>query len=117
LEKLQKKSEENVMCRIFAHQPQRNYESQTRSLRIGGHSTSVRLEMAFWDTLEEIASKEGTSLARFLTNLHDEVLSHHGEASNFASLLRCCCLIYTSSRTGAATPHYQGINQPLETAE
>jgi predicted DNA-binding ribbon-helix-helix protein len=71
--------------------------------------------MAFWDTLEEIASKEGTSLARFLTNLHDEVLSHHGEASNFASLLRCCCLIYTSSR--AATPHYQGINQPLETAE
>jgi predicted DNA-binding ribbon-helix-helix protein len=105
------------MCRIFAHQPQRNYESQTRSLRIGGHSTSVRLEMAFWDTLEEIASKEGTSLARFLTNLHDEVLSHHGEASNFASLLRCCCLIYTSSLAGAATPRYEGVHRPLETAE
>ena len=68
-------------------------------------------------SLEEIAAKEGTSLARFLTNLHDEVLSHHGEASNFASLLRCCCLIYTSSLAGAATPHYEGINRPLETAE
>jgi len=45
------------MCRLFAHQPQRDYESQTRSLRIGGHSTSIRLEMSFWDTLEEMARK------------------------------------------------------------
>ena len=49
------------MCQLFAHQPQRDYESQTRSLRIDGHCTSIRLEMAFWDTLEEIASKEDMS--------------------------------------------------------
>jgi predicted DNA-binding ribbon-helix-helix protein len=36
-------------------------------LRIGGHCTSIRLEMSFWDTLEEIAAKEGMSLAKFLT--------------------------------------------------
>src|SRR5436309_9228687 len=82
------------MCHLFAHQPQRDYESQTRSLRMGGHSTSIRLEMSFWDTLEEIAAKEGMSLAKFLTTLHDEVLDHHGEVKNFASLLRCSCLIY-----------------------
>ena len=82
------------MCHLFAHQPQRDYESQTRSLRIGGHCTSIRLEMSFWDTLEEIAAKEGMSLAKFLTTLHDEVLDHHGEVKNFASLLRCSCLIY-----------------------
>ena len=82
------------MCHLFAHQPQRDYESQTRSLRIGGHSTSIRLELAFWDTLEEIAAKEGMSLGKFLTILHDEVLEHHGEVRNFASLLRCSCLIY-----------------------
>ena len=52
------------MCHLFAHQPQRDYESQTRSLRIGGHCTSIRLEMSFWDTLEEIAAKEGMSLAQ-----------------------------------------------------
>ena len=46
------------MCHLFAHQPQRDYKSQTRSLRIGGHCTSIRLEMSFWDTLEEIAAKE-----------------------------------------------------------
>ena len=82
------------MCQLFAHQPQRDYESQTRSLRIDGHCTSIRLELAFWDTLEEIAAKEDMSLAKFLTQLYSEVLDHHGEVNNFASLLRCSCLIY-----------------------
>lgn len=93
------------MCRLFAHQPQRDYESQTRSLRIGGHSTSIRLEMAFWDTLEEIAAKEGMSLAKFVTTLYAEVLDHHGEVKNFASLLRCSCLIYRAKAT-AAQPEF-----------
>ncbi|WP_315779033.1 MULTISPECIES: ribbon-helix-helix domain-containing protein [unclassified Bradyrhizobium] len=87
------------MCHLFAHQPQRDYASQTRSLRIGGHSTSIRLEMAFWDTLEEIAAKEGMSLAKFVTTLYAEVLDHHGEVKNFASLLRCSCLIYRAKAT------------------
>ena len=52
------------MCRLFAHQPERDYKSQTRSLRIGGHCTSIRLEMSFWDTLEEIAAKENMSIAK-----------------------------------------------------
>jgi predicted DNA-binding ribbon-helix-helix protein len=93
------------MCQLFAHQPQRDYESQTRSLRIDGHSTSIRLEMAFWDTLEEIASKEDMSLAKFLTKLHSEVLDHCGEVHNFASLLRCSCLIYRS-RAAAVVPDF-----------
>jgi len=94
------------MCHLFAHQPQRDYESQTRSLRIGGHSTSIRLELAFWDTLEEIAAREGMSLAKFLTTLYHEVLDHHGEVKNFASLLRCSCLIYRS-RSAVAIPAFR----------
>src|SRR5450830_9917 len=89
------------MCSLFAHQPQRDYESQPRSLRIGGHCTSIRLEMSFWDTLEEIAAKEEMTLAKFLGKLYQEVLDHHGEVNNFASLLRCSCLIY---RSRAAAP-------------
>jgi predicted DNA-binding ribbon-helix-helix protein len=61
--------------------------------------------MAFWDTLEEIAGKEGLSLAKFLTKLHTEVLDHHGEVNNFASLLRCSCLIYRS-KSAVATPDF-----------
>lgn len=92
------------MCRLFAHQPQRDYESQTRSLRIGGHCTSIRLEMSFWDTLEEIAAKEGISVAKFVTLLYGEVLDHHGEVKNFASLLRCSCLIYRARAMNETTP-------------
>ncbi|MBR0794621.1 ribbon-helix-helix domain-containing protein [Bradyrhizobium jicamae] len=97
------------MCQLFAHQPQRDYQSQTRSLRIDGHCTSIRLEMSFWDTLEEIAVKEGMTLAKFLTTLHNEVLDHRGEVNNFASLLRCSCLIYRSRASApAAVPDYRG---------
>ena len=104
------------MCRLFAHQPQHDYESQTRSLRIGGHSTSIRLEMAFWDTLEEIAAKEGMSLAKFVTTLYAEVLDHHGEGKNFASLLRCSCLIYRAKAT-AALPDFRAAAAIMDAAE
>ena len=65
--------------------------------------TLIRLEMSFWDTLEEIAAKEEMSLAKFLTTLHNEVLDHHGEVNNFASLLRWSCLIYRS-KSAAVVP-------------
>jgi predicted DNA-binding ribbon-helix-helix protein len=45
------------------------------------------------------------SLAKFLTQLHNEVLDHHGEVNNFASLLRCSCLIYRS-RSAAVMPDF-----------
>lgn len=82
------------MCQIFAGQAPENYASQTRSVRIGGHCTSIRLEAAFWAILEEVAAHQGMSLGKFVTKLHDEVLELHGEVGNFASLLRCSCLIY-----------------------
>jgi predicted DNA-binding ribbon-helix-helix protein len=105
------------MCQLFAHQPQRDYESQTRSLRIDGHCTSIRLEMAFWDTLEEIANKEGMSLAKFLTRLHSEVLDHCGEVHNFASLLRCSCLIYRSKALAPMPNFIQDSGSRLVAAE
>lgn len=104
------------MCTLFAHQPSRDYESQTRSLRIGGHCTSIRLEMAFWDTLEEIAAQQGLGLAKFLTTLHDEVLDHRGEVANFASLLRCSCLIYRARAASAAVGTFDAT-QMLDAAE
>src|SRR5690242_124633 len=104
------------MCHLFAHQPQRDYESQTRSLRIGGHCTSIRLEMSFWDTLEEVAATQHMSLAKFLTTLHDEVLDHHGEVKNFASLLRCSCLIYRA-KSAVAVPEFPGTAAILDAAE
>jgi predicted DNA-binding ribbon-helix-helix protein len=82
------------MCKIFSELNPEHYTYQTRSVRLGGHATSVRLEAAFWNVLEDIAASQGVTLGRFLTKLHDEVLEFRGETHNFSSLLRCACLTY-----------------------
>jgi predicted DNA-binding ribbon-helix-helix protein len=88
------------MCQIFAGQPTSNYEPERRSMRMGGFSTSIQLERIFWRILEEIAEADGSSVARFVAKLHDEVIATHGEARNFTSMLRCCCLIYMDQTNG-----------------
>jgi predicted DNA-binding ribbon-helix-helix protein len=82
------------MCHIFAGQDPANYAFETRSVRLMGHATSVRLEAKFWRIIEEIAAAQGMPLPRFLNLLYEEALEIHGNVSNFASLLRCCCLVY-----------------------
>lgn len=82
------------MCQLFAGQPRENYRSQTRSLRLNGQSTSIRLEGMFWRILDQIAESEDLSTPRFISKLHSEVMSLYGEASNFSSLLRCTCLVH-----------------------
>jgi len=88
------------MCELFSKQPIEAYSSQTRSVRLSGHATSVRLEGAFWNILEEIADRQKMSLGRFLSLLYDEVLELTNDVdsltSNFTSLLRCACLTYVS---------------------
>ncbi len=84
------------MCRIFAGQDPDSYASETRSLRLHGYSTSIRLERAFWGVIDEIAAADGLSTPQFIAQLHDEVLELNGAAPNFTSLLRCACLVHLS---------------------
>ncbi|MGE0238994.1 MAG: ribbon-helix-helix domain-containing protein [Parvibaculaceae bacterium] len=90
------------MCRIFAGQDPERYAFETRSVRISGYPTSVRLEARFWRIIEEIAHAQDMTVGKFLSQLHDEALEIHGEVGNFASLLRCSCLVYLE----------QGLNSP-----
>jgi predicted DNA-binding ribbon-helix-helix protein len=82
------------MCQIFAGQDPATYEYETRSLRLNGQSTSLRLERGFWSVLTEIAEAEDLSTPQFISKLHSEVLELHGEARNFTSLLRSACLVH-----------------------
>jgi len=86
------------MCRIFRRQDPATYAAETRAVRLSGHATSIRLEAAFWDILEEIARQEGMSLGRFVSTLHDEILFDQGKVQNFASRLRVSCLHYLQNR-------------------
>ena len=82
------------MCNLYASQEPETYAHETRAIRLNGHCTSVRLEVAFWDILEEIAASEGSTVARFASTLHGEVAERRGEVGNFASLLRVACTVW-----------------------
>jgi predicted DNA-binding ribbon-helix-helix protein len=82
------------MCNLFVSQDARSYQPETRALRLHGYSTSIRLEAAFWATLEEIAASEQLSLSRFVGVLYDEIVEKIGDVQNFTSFLRVTCLHY-----------------------
>ena len=90
------------MCRMFAGQDPASYACETRSMRLNGYCTSIRLEAAFWRVLEDLAASEGISVPQFVGKLHDEVQELRGEVSNFTSLLRCACLIHLERNAGPA---------------
>ncbi|WP_147820390.1 ribbon-helix-helix domain-containing protein [Salidesulfovibrio onnuriiensis] len=87
------------MCELYSSTPPTEYETQTRSVRLNGAVSSVRLEQRFWNILEELAESEGTTLGRFLSTLHDEATRTHGDIGNFASLLRVACTTYLHHRS------------------
>jgi predicted DNA-binding ribbon-helix-helix protein len=87
-----------MMCKVIARQSPTRFRKISRSLRIAGHSTTIRLEDAFWDVLDEIAQREGLSTSKLISALHDEALELQDAMSNFASVLRTVCLIYREER-------------------
>ena len=90
------------MCRLYAGQNPARYEVSTRRLRLNGQSTSIRLERAFWQILDEIALQEGLTTPAFMSKVHAEVLELHGEPTNFSSLLRWTALIYIDRQKSAS---------------
>lgn len=89
------------MCRVFRSESPDSYMPETRAVRLNGYATSIRLEAAFWRSLEEIAEQEGMSVTRFVSVLHDEILADRGKVINFASLLRVICLRWAERRAAA----------------
>jgi len=87
---------------MFAGQPSSNYDYQSRSMRLNGLSTSIRLEQKFWEILDQMALDEDVTTPQFISTLHAEVIALHGEARNFTSLLRCTCLIYQQKNIDTA---------------
>lgn len=90
------------MCKVFAGQDPEGYRPVNRSVRIGGHSTSIQLEAAFWTLLDEIAREEGFTTPKFLSKLYDEAIEINGEMQNFASMLRTTCVLYLRDQRSAS---------------
>lgn len=104
---------ETAMCQIFVRANPQSYEATTRSIRLHGVVTSVRLENLFWDTLEEIGARDGMSVPQLLSKLYDELLEHRGDIPNFASFLRVSGLRYLALQVDQRIPSDPSI--PIRT--
>ena len=92
------------MCEFFVKADPIQYEQRSRTVRIHGVLTSIRLENMVWDLLAEMAAAEGRTTNALIALFHDEILAHRGEVPNFASFLRVTCMRYLRRRLQASEP-------------
>ncbi len=100
------------MCHLFASQNPDSYVYETRSIRLNGQSTSIRLEKMFWNILEQIAGNEDLSVPSFISQLHHEVLLMWGPVPNFTSHLRCICLVALEKQLSEQATTRLGPHRP-----
>ena len=84
------------MCQLFINADSRLWTCRTKSLRIDGVVTSIRLEEFFWDILEEVAFRDQMTVNQMITKLYLESLDADHDIGNFTSFLRVCCSRYLS---------------------
>jgi predicted DNA-binding ribbon-helix-helix protein len=84
------------MCQLFINADSQLWTYRTKSLRIDGVVTSIRLEEFFWDILEELSFRDGMTINQAITKLYHESLDADHDISNFTSFLRVCCSRYLS---------------------
>jgi predicted DNA-binding ribbon-helix-helix protein len=84
------------MCTIYLATDPIQYESRSRTLRIHGVATTIRLENEFWRVLQKIAESQGMTTNQIITQFYDEAVYHTPDEGprNFASVLRVTCCRY-----------------------
>jgi len=94
------------MCQIFIDADPALYANRSRSIRLRGVATSLRLENLFWRVLEEIGARDGLSVPQLLGRLHDELESSGrlDEGLNFTSFLRVSCMRYLQLQLAGRIP-------------
>lgn len=97
------------MCQIFISADPDLYRSRSRSLRLHGVATSIRLENLFWKILEEIGARDGMSVGQLITRLYDELAEAGGDGANFTSFLRVCCGRYLALQVAGGIPADRSI--------
>ncbi|WP_133406128.1 ribbon-helix-helix domain-containing protein [Parashewanella tropica] len=84
------------MCQLFIDAEPSLWQPRTRSLRIEGVVTSIRLEQFFWQVLTEIAQRDNMSDSSLISKLYLESIDAGHDLGNFTSFLRVCCARYLS---------------------
>lgn len=69
-----------------------DFTPEKRGVRIHGHSTTVRLEQAFWSVIEDMANELDITVPDLINRVHDQCLV--ANEKNLASCLRVICIKY-----------------------
>lgn len=77
-----------------------------RSLTLHGHRTSLALEPAFWQALEDLAEERGVSLSALVAGIDDaRGIDATGAAeTSLSSALRVEALLHYARRAGRVGP-------------
>lgn len=103
------------MCEVFISANPESYESRTRSVRLHGVITSIRLENLHWEVLEEIGARDGMGVTQLIEKLYDELVQARGAVGNFASFLRVSALRYMALQARQRIPTDLGV--PIRSLE
>jgi predicted DNA-binding ribbon-helix-helix protein len=98
------------MCKLFINADTALWESSSRSVRIQGMVTSIRLEYHFWSVLGEIAQRDSLTMPEMLNRLYSESLDAGHDIANFTSFLRVCAMRYIGLQLVGDIPPDQGIS-------
>lgn len=97
------------MCQLFIDADPALWASHTRSFRMDGMVTSVRLEEMFWRALETIGERDTLTVPQLLHRLYNESLDAGHDVGNFTSFLRVCCLRFLDLQLRGLIPTEAGV--------
>lgn len=74
----------------------------SRSIRLNGFATCLRLEQVYWDILGDMAQLNSCSISTLLSHVDREVHLRHGGVRNFSGLVRVVCVVHSLKEAGTA---------------
>ncbi|MGF0240679.1 ribbon-helix-helix domain-containing protein [Rhodococcus sp. IEGM1300] len=74
----------------------------SRSVRLNGFATCLRLEQVYWNILGEMAKVNCCSVSALLSHVDREVHLRHGGVKNFSGLVRVVCVVHSQKESGCA---------------
>jgi predicted DNA-binding ribbon-helix-helix protein len=75
-------------------------QPHSRSVRLNGLATCLRLEEVYWNILAEIARLNCCSVNSVLSYVDREVHLRHGGVKNFSGLIRVVCVAHVLKTDG-----------------
>lgn len=79
-------------------------QPHSRSVRLNGLATCLRLEEVYWNILSEIAQLNRCSVNSILSYVDREVHLRHGGVKNFSGLIRVVCVAHALKSDGLHPP-------------